>query len=349
MTDTTPPAGPPQIDLYTRNGFVGPMSMMARTQYTPDFTRVEGDYVPRRLEAWHTLPEAADPRGLPVPILKSATTSLAVWQRSEDTPFAVKDVHRDQVLYVLEGETRLETDFGVLDIKALDVVKVPRSVAIRLKNVSSLHLIVLSTESQLNLNPENEAVLSSFDIDVPRPYEDPVGAPGEYELLLCHGDGITRYFYDYDPLPIIQVEGAPVVQRFSLANVKSLESRPGVPAPPPARLFDGNIDETMVYFLGSRVAGRPPVHHNADYDELGLYVKGPDALGGLTVPGSIVWVPKGVIHQGPEENVPDGYVAWLIETRSNLELTAAGREMAQLVETSQFEVHPSARTAAASI
>jgi homogentisate 1,2-dioxygenase len=44
--------------------------------------------------------------------------------------------------------------------------------------------------------------------------------------------------------------------------------------------------------------------------------------------------------------VPEGYVAWLIETRANLELTEAGRRIATLAETSEFDVHPTAAEAA---
>lgn len=334
---------PAEIDLYTRNGFAGPVTTMARMQYTPTYSRVEGDYTPRRLEAWQTLPGADHPRGFPIPILESPTTRVELWQRTSDTPYAVRDVFHDQLFCVLDGGARLETDFGVLDLEPLDLVLIPRSVSVRLSDVRSLQLIVLSTENALRLNPENDAVLSPADVDVARPYDDPVGRPGEYELVVRHGHDTTSYFYDYDPLPIMQVDGSPVVQRFNLANVHAISAEEGAVAPPPARLFDGNTDETLAFYLGSRVSGRPPVHHNADYDELGLYVKGPGVFGAMTVPGTIVWVPKGVIHQGPEENVPEGYVAWLIETRAKLELTEAGRMIAKLAETTAFDVHPSAR------
>jgi homogentisate 1,2-dioxygenase len=267
-----------------------------------------------------------------------------VWQRTGDTPFAVRDVHHDQVFYVLDGHARLETDFGVLDLKPMDMVRIPRSVALRLVEVASLHLIIVATANPVNVNPHNEAVLNPAQIDVPRAYENPGGTPGEYELVIRHGEHTTSYFYDYDPLPIIQVSGAPVVQRFSLADVNALSVK-GV-ASPPAQLMDDPTTETLIFYLGARESGRPPVHHNADYDEIGVYAKGPGQLGAVTVPGTAVWVPKGVIHQGPEENVPEGYVAWLIETRANLELTEAGRRIATLAETSEFDVHPTAAEAA---
>ncbi len=219
------------------------------------------------------------------------------------------------------------------------MVRIPRSVAVRLVDVRELNLIVLATVSPLIVAPENDAVLNPAQVDVPRPYDSPGWPAGEYELVIRHGDRTTSYFYDYDPLPIIQASGAPVVQRFNLAAVHPLTVQGAVS--PPARLIDDPTTETMIFYLGARENGRPPVHHNADYDEIGVYVAGPGVFGAMTVPGTTVWVPKGVIHQGPEENVPEGYVAWLIETRANLELTEAGRRIAQLAETNRFEVHPS--------
>ncbi|WP_079174692.1 hypothetical protein [Streptomyces mirabilis] len=328
------------MDLYTRNGFAGPATVLIRQQYTPNFTRVQGDYAPYRLEAWRSDPEPGDPRALPVTILRSPTVRVDVWQRAQDTPFAVKDVYHDQIFYVLDGHARLETDFGVLDLQPMDMVRIPRSVALRLADVRALHLIILATTEPLDINPQNQAVLSPAHVETPRGYDTPGWLTAEYELVIRHGEHTTSYFYDYDPLPIIQASGAPVVQRFNLANVHPMIVE-GVSSPP-ARLMDGPAIDTMIFYLGARDSGRPPVHHNADYDEIGVYAKGPGVLGAIAVPGTAVWVPKGVIHQGPEENVPEGYIAWLIETRSHLELTDAGRRIAQLAETNQFAVHPTA-------
>jgi homogentisate 1,2-dioxygenase len=256
----------------------------------------------------------------------------------------LKDVYRDQVLYVQEGHARLETDFGVLDLAPLDMVRIPRSVGLRLVDVKELRLFIVASVNPLNVDPENDAVLSPALVDTPRGYENPMGAPGEHELVVRHGEHMTSYFFDYDPLAIIESVGAPVVQRFNLANVNPLVVK-GVAAPP-AQLISDPTTETMFYYMGAREGGRPPVHHNADYDEIAIYGQGPGAFGALSVPGLTVWVPKGVIHQGPEEYVPEGFVGWLFETRANLVLTEAGRQIAHLMETTAFDVHPSEAAAA---
>ena len=62
----------------------------------------------------------------------------------------------------------------------------------------------------------------------------------------------------------------------------------------------------------------------------------------VSVPGMLTHVPKGFPHQGPTENVVQGYRAVLLETRARLTPTPAGAEIGCLIETGQFGVHPSA-------
>jgi len=340
MSQNAPASGPPQVDLYTRNGFAGPATGIVRSQYTPGYTRVEGDYAPRRLDVWNFQPsDAADPRSMPTAILDGGDVRLEVWRPGSDTAFALKDVRHDQFVFVLDGTARLETDFGVLDLAPLDMVKVPRSVGYRLKRVQDLHLVIAVSAETQAISPENGAVLNTaLDVDIPRPYDGPP-EPGEYELVIRHGSDTTSYFFDYDPLHMIATSGAPVVERFNLADVHPLAVA-GLSAPP-ARLATDSSTRSMLYYLGARDGGQPPVHHNADYEEIFLYCAGPGVFGEMKEPGTLVAVPKGVIHQGPEENVPEGSIGWLLETRADMTLTPAGRKIASIAETSRFGVHPS--------
>jgi homogentisate 1,2-dioxygenase len=71
------------------------------------------------------------------------------------------------------------------------------------------------------------------------------------------------------------------------------------------------------------------------------YVRGPGAWGGCTEPGTLTCVPKGVIHHGPSEDVPEGYQAWLLETRATLRWTPKALAASELMETGQYRPHPS--------
>ena len=55
----------------------------------------------------------------------------------------------------------------------------------------------------------------------------------------------------------------------------------------------------------------------------------------------MTWVPKGIAHHGPSEDVAEGYHAWMLESRSTLRLTEAGLKVAQLMELDMYGPHPS--------
>jgi homogentisate 1,2-dioxygenase len=63
-------------------------------------------------------------------------------------------------------------------------------------------------------------------------------------------------------------------------------------------------------------------------------------MGAVKEPGTLTWVPKGVAHHGPTEDVPEGYLAWMLESRPTLRLTDAGEKVAQLMETDLYGPHP---------
>ncbi|WP_300009858.1 AraC family ligand binding domain-containing protein [Pseudonocardia sp.] len=338
------PDGPPNIDLYTRNGFAGPTASVVRAQYSPPYTRVRGSYAPHRFDV-HDLSDAAfaDPRALPVAVLEGAGVTVEVSRRSEPTGFAIRNVLADELHYVLEGSARLDTDFGVLHLQPGDFVLLPRAVTYRYAEIGSpLREMIVVTESQLAVDPENQPGVLNVDLHVDAPVPDPTTdrGPGEYEVVIRHGAEFTSYFYDYDPVPCLATVGAPIVRRFNIENVHGLGVTAGGLMPP--RLINDATTRTLFYYLGNRRSDRPPVHHNADYDEVIFYVAGPGHYGAVDKPGTVTWTPKGIIHQGPEEDVPQGYEAWLLETRSPLSLTPTGREIGTLMETGQFGIHPSA-------
>ncbi|WP_329013099.1 hypothetical protein [Streptomyces sp. NBC_00690] len=337
----------PFMDLYSRNGFAGPATMLVRHHYAPDYTAVKGDYVPRRIDTAELDPALfADPRSLPQPVLVADDVRLEAWHRQEPTPFALRNVFMDELHFVLSGSARLETNFGVLDLSQGDFVLIPRAVIYRLTRVEDLQLLIVASDSRLEVKPDNPGVLNiGMHLDIPAIDQAPAPEPGEYEVLVRHGDETTSYFYAHDPVPVVAVAGPPMVQRFNLNHVQGISVPVG--SLPPGRLIDDETTRTLVYYLGARPATRSPVHHNADYDEIIVYAAGPGTYGAVNVPGTVMFTPKGVIHQGPDENVPDGYVAWLLETRSPMRPTPAALAVSRLMETSQFDVHPSETTESA--
>ena len=215
---------------------------------------------------------------------------------------------------------------------------VPRAVAWRYIGIEGRVLaLIAACEGALAIDPDPRAVLNTaLDVDEPVPFGD--AAPGAYEVVVRHRGGTTSYFYEFDPLGGQSVRGTPQVRRFNIANAKGLGVASGGIAP--GRLVDDATGRSLFYHLGSQRSDRPPIHCNADYDEIIVYPCGPGTYGGMTEPGTVAWTPKGIAHHGAEEDVAEPYQAWLLETRADLSMTEAGRSVARLMETGEYGFHP---------
>jgi homogentisate 1,2-dioxygenase len=337
------PHEPPNVDLYTRNGFAGPAATIIRAQYAPTYSRVQGTYAPYRFDTGDLSADAfTDPESLPVAILEGDGISVELASRTQSSAAAFRNVLGDELHYVIEGEGRIDTDFGYLNVTAGDFVLLPRAVTYRYAEVTgTLREMIAVTASQLVVDPGYAPGVLNVDLHVDSPVPDPAldRGPGEYQVIVRHGSAFTRYFYDYDPMPVLATGGAPIVRRYNIANIHGLGVQNG--GVMPSRILNDATTRTLVFDLSSRRSDRPPIHHNADYDEVIFYVAGPGHYGAIDKPGTFTWTPKGIVHQGPEEDVPEGYKAWLLETRSALTLTPAGRDLGRLMETGRFDLHPS--------
>ncbi|MFD9665055.1 homogentisate 1,2-dioxygenase [Rhodococcus sp. NPDC059968] len=335
----TEPTGQTTV-LYTRNGFAGPMATMVREQYPPQYTRVVGDYAPRILDL-HALDEQAfdDVRSLPVSVLEGPGLRMEVSYRKQDSVFGLRNVFADEVHVVLAGSATLETEFGVLRVAKDDLVLIPRATTYRFVDVKDeLREYILASETELSFAMQpGLGPLERFE--TPAPYADPSIRRGEFETVVRHGNEFTSIFTDYDPLPTVSTEGTPLVTKVNINDLRSIGMESGLLLPP--LLFDDATTQTFIFDLSARSGSRPPVHYNADYDECILFMEGPGSWGAVNTPGLITHTPKGLAHQGPVENVPEGYRAILIETRCKLKVTAAGRDISHLAETDQYSRHPS--------
>lgn len=330
------------VNHYSRDGFVGSGAHLTRPNYVPMYSRIEGTYAPRRLDYFAAAAGTvnAAPSAMPEPLLAGDGVSISVSRRQAAMPFSTKNVTSDEVHYVVGGEGRFKTDFGTLDCRAGDFILIPRAVGYRVTSVSAeLDTIVVTTPGEMTIDPFPPTgvlnigrAVSAPEIDTAPPERD-----GTYEMVFRHKGGTTSHFYEFDPLDIDTVAGPSPVKRFNISDVRSLSVSAGGITPP--RLINDSTDQTLLFHLGSRRSARPPIHVNADYDELIIYASGPAPYGGMTEPGMMAWVPKGIPHHGAEEDTPEPYQAWLVETRAALELTEAGSAISQLMETGEYSIN----------
>lgn len=336
----------PHPVAYSRNGFVGPYAITVKPDYIISYRRVEGAYAPHRFDpATLDRDVFADPRALPVPVLREVNDdrlSVEINLRTEAMPFAVRNVYADEVHLIADGAATLHTEFGVLALRPRDVVLIPRAINYRIVEVQAplTAWVVLSQPALSIAMAPGFSPLRRLDSPAPYPQTATTTAPGDYELVIRHGDQRTSVFYDFDPVCGTLADGVSPVQRLNMDDLMSIDlSGEGLLLPP--KIIQDNTDANLFYDLSSRKSDRPGIHYNADFDELGFYLGGPGAWGDVNTPGMLTHVPKGFPHQGPTENVAEGYRAMLLETRSRLTPTPHGAAIAALIETDQFGPHPS--------
>lgn len=326
------------LEDWSREGFSGEKALIRRANYTPEYIDVEGPHAPRRLNVSDVDISKSGPINVPV-VVASAESGLrlAVSRHHESMPYVMRNVECDEIHFVQQGELRFRTACGAVHAGPGDFVCIPRSVAYQIVLLQSRALtVVVESPAALKLKPQNGpgAVDHLRDVSYAE-IEEPMEARGETILILKSTDDYTRFRLPHDPLVAIdRAGGVNPVWKVSLAHIPPKSE--GSPLP-----FLGTSGNDLLLFTlsASQRSRRPPIHVNADYDEVIYYFSGPGAWGGVDEPGTLTWVPKGVTHNGPSENVPDGYLAWLLESRATLRLSPAGLSVADLMETGLYGRH----------
>jgi homogentisate 1,2-dioxygenase len=335
----------PIMQLWTREGFAGPLSLVSRSTYGPDFLSVQGPHAPRRCVIGGLVPQdQSDADALPSVVATSKLgVRLLTSARTQPMPFTVRNVEADELHFIQAGQVKFDTDAGSLIADEGDFVCIPRSVAYRFSPTSgAMRSLIMETPSALNLTPPGPIGMINFSRDVKLAAIDlDIVSTGPMSLLLKTADGeVTRYMLAHDPLSLGgQMTSSVPVWKLNLSNIQLHAYEPH--GGPPSMFLSSRDGEALVFNLSARSGGRPPVHVNADFDELVFYVRGPGAWGGCDEPGTLTWVPKGVPHHGPSEAVPEGYQAWLLETRATMRFTPEALAASELMETGNYFRHPS--------
>lgn len=318
---------------WSREGFVGDGVNVTRDHHSPDFLSVRGPHAPHRLNIRDvSLADRDNPEALPVPIMVARSgTQLSVSGRAHPMPFVVSNVEADEVHFVQEGEAEFVTSYGSLIGGSGDFVIIPRGVPHSVQPRQNPYLaVIVEIPGALKFDPS-----PAFEPKIGRSAVTAAAREKDETILLIRSfDGVTRYVKPGNPLASKAiVDETPPVWKINLERVPTNE------AGHPTQFIASPHRNELFYNLSARNRRRPPIHNNVDYDELVFYFKGPGAWGSVSEPGTLTWVPKGVLHHGPSEDVREGYLAWMLESRSTLRLTNEGCEVAQLMETDLYGVH----------
>lgn len=326
--------------LWTRDGFLGTNSVVLRPSYLPRYQPGSGPHGPHRFDIHHIpADDLSDPESLPTPVLTSREgLELSVSRRRSSMTYTLRNSDADELHFVQSGRALFKTEFGTIEAGPLDFVCIPRAIGYRIESPSPEYTsLILSSPQPLKIDTPAPLGMVYQGRSVRRPVlqQEHADATGHHILRIRSYDSVSEFVSDKDPLNGDQLaEGPCPVWVLNLAEVNPLSY--GGPGGPPGQFLTSPDTGVMSYSMSARAGGRPPVHVNADYDELIIYAKGPGAWGSITEPGMFTWVPKSVTHHGPDENVPEGYQAWLIEVRPTMRMTAAAEAVAVPIETSNY-------------
>jgi homogentisate 1,2-dioxygenase len=326
---------------YTRNGFNGSYGFVLRPHETHKLTAVSGPHAPRLLSIFDVKPQDLhDPNALPTTVASTRSgISLAVSARTTPLPFLVRNVEADEVHLVQVGQVTFRTDFGWLAAGPGDFVVIPRAVTYTvIPGTPETRTLIFESPSELRLDTPGPMVMINRPRDVHRPrIEDGMAQDsGPVTILLRSYDGITRIDTDHHPLGAASFIGGEVpVWKVNLADIAQVHWVGSAGAP--LHFMRSAAGDIVFYNLSARPnPGRPPIHHNADFDELIYYLNGPGAWGAVRTPGTLTHVPMGFAHKGPTEMVDEGYQALLVECRPTLRFEAEVLGMTRIMDTDLY-------------
>jgi homogentisate 1,2-dioxygenase len=152
--------GPPNVQLWSREGFGGPLSVAIRPTNSTEYISVQGPHAPRRAVLERMLPaDQTDPEALPTVVATSKIgVQLLVSGRTKPMPFVVRNIDADEIHYIQSGEVKFKTDAGSLTADEGDFVCIPRSVAYRFAPTGgNMRSLIVESPSALQLTPPGPA------------------------------------------------------------------------------------------------------------------------------------------------------------------------------------------------
>jgi homogentisate 1,2-dioxygenase len=250
-------------------------------------------------------------------LLANASVRLLVARPTQSSGL-YRNATGDEVVYLRQGSTRLDSVFGSLECHAGDYVVVPTSTTHRWIVEAGEPVYALILEARGHVGPPDRYLSPTGQFLEHSPYcerdlhapDEPLvvdGADGDQpiEVLVRQRDGLTRYRYAHHPFDVVGWDGCLYPYRLSIHDFEPVTGR--VHQPPPVHQTFAGPRFVVCSFVPRKLDYHPlavPVpynHANVDSDEVLYYCAGDftSRKGAGIEPGSISLHPAGFIH-GPQ-------------------------------------------------
>jgi homogentisate 1,2-dioxygenase len=220
----------------------------------------------------------------------------------------------DELLYVESGDGVIETVFGALTVSSGDYVVLPTSTTYRVvpKVDELLRLLVVEARGHVGAPARYLSKRGQFlehapfcerDFRVP---QEPLNVEQEdVEVLVRHGQGITRYVYANHPFDVVGWDGGQYPYALSIHDFEPITGR--VHQPPTVHQTFAGPNFVVCSFVPRMFDYHPQAiptpynHANVDSDEVLFYVGGDfmSRKGAGIDQGSLTLHPSGFTH-GPQ-------------------------------------------------
>lgn len=293
---------------HGRKGFFGRVSHLYHQNPPVNWTHIDGELKPRCLPPVF---EDKLEKNQFIPFLKNkdVTINLALFDQSYDCFF--RNADHDELFFIHQGNGRMETIYGPLDLNKGDYIIVPRGTTYKV--FVDTPLKILKLESGSEFEEPSRGLLGPNALYDQTAIETPMAKLGseqdlkEYKVQIKRLGKITTVTYPFNPLDAMGWKGSLYPKKLSIYDYCPVMSH-RYHIPP-----SGHTTFVCHNFVVCSFVARPlessehgvlkvPFYHsNIDYDEVLFYHQGNFFSRDNIDEGAMTFHPQG-IHHGPHPN-----------------------------------------------
>jgi homogentisate 1,2-dioxygenase len=285
------------------------------------------------------------------PLLHNNDVTISIALPTEPMAYHYRNAEGDELIFVHEGEGRIESLFGSLPFRRGDYLVIPIGTTYRLIADGSSRLLIFETRG--NIEPPRRYRNEYGQLLEHAPYcERDIRAPqelashdetGEFPVLIRSRDRYTLHTLDHHPLDAIGWDGYLYPWAFNIEDFEPITGR--VHQPPPVHQTFKGPNFVICSFVPRLFDYHPQAipapynHSNVDSDEVLYYVEGNFMSRRGIEEASISLHPSGLPH-GPHPGTAEASIgkqrteelAVMIDTFHSLRATRA----AQTIEDEKY-------------
>jgi homogentisate 1,2-dioxygenase len=261
---------------------------------------------------------------------------------TEDTDKFYRNAYADEVIFVHEGEGKLYSEYGVLELKKWDYLVIPKGTTYQLKfnDYQNVRLFIIESFSMIDIPKHfrseygqllEHAPYSERDFRTPE-LADAVIKQGDFELVAKFKDKYQTISLEWHPFDLVGWDGFIYPYAFNIQDYAPTVGK--IHLPPPVHLVFTANNFVICNFVPRlfdfhpEAVPAPYYHSNIDSDEVLYYVDG-DFMSRTGIgPGYITLHPMGVPH-GPQPGKTEASIgvkevyeyAVMVDTFKPLKLT----------------------------